>query len=74
MSPSETDRMAELILDIQTEFRIAMILVEHDMHLVMDLAERVVALNFGELLAVGTPEVVASDESVIHSYLGSAEV
>jgi branched-chain amino acid transport system ATP-binding protein len=74
MSPSETDRMAELILDIQAEFGIAMILVEHDMHLVMDLAERVVALNFGELLAVGTPEVVASDDSVIHSYLGSAEV
>jgi len=74
MSPAETDRMAELILDIQSEFGIAMILVEHDMHLVMDLAERVVALNFGELLATGTPELVAADESVISSYLGSAEV
>ena len=74
MSPAETDRMAELILDIQSEFGIAMIMVEHDMHLVMDLAERIVALNFGELLATGTPEQVAADESVISSYLGSAEV
>jgi branched-chain amino acid transport system ATP-binding protein len=72
MSPTETDQMAALILDIQDEFGIAMILVEHDMHLVMDLAEHVVALNFGELLATGTPEEIASHDAVISSYLGSA--
>ena len=71
MSPAETDEMAELILDIQEELRIAMILVEHDMHLVMDLAERVVALDFGELLAAGTPAEVAAHHDVITSYLGS---
>lgn len=72
MSPAETDAMAELILDIQDELSVAMILVEHDMHLVMDLAERVVALDFGELLAAGTPEEVAAHHGVITSYLGSA--
>lgn len=71
MSPAETDQMAELILDIQEELQIATILIEHDMHLVMDLAERVVALDFGELLATGTPEEVAADPAVITSYLGS---
>jgi branched-chain amino acid transport system ATP-binding protein len=72
MSPAETDRMAALILDIQKEMGIAMILVEHDMHVVMDLAERVVAMNFGELLAAGSPLEVAAHQDVISSYLGSA--
>ncbi|MDH3755673.1 MAG: ABC transporter ATP-binding protein [Acidimicrobiia bacterium] len=72
MSPAETDQMARLILDIQEDLGIAVILVEHDMHLVMDLAERVVAMSFGEVLAAGTPEDVAARESVISSYLGSA--
>ena len=71
MSPAETDAMAELILDIQDQIGVAMILIEHDMHLVMDLAERVVALNFGELVASGTPAEVASDSEVINSYLGT---
>ena len=72
MSPAETDQMAELILDIQEELQIATILVEHDMHLVMDLAERVVALDFGELLATGTPTEIAADPAVITSYLGTS--
>ncbi len=72
MSPGETDDMAHLILDIQQQLDIAIILIEHDMHLVSDLAQRMVALDFGEVLAVGTPEVVAADEAVVSSYLGSA--
>ncbi len=72
MGPSETDQMAEFILQIQDELGIAIILIEHDMHLVMDLAERVVALDFGELLAAGTPAEVAADPTVISSYLGTA--
>ena len=70
MTPAETDEMAELILDIQETLRISIILVEHDMHMVMDLAERIVALDFGELLASGTPEEVAVHDAVITSYLG----
>jgi len=70
MTPTETDDMAELILDIQESLRIAIILVEHDMHMVMDLAERIVALDFGELLAIGTPAEVSGHEAVITSYLG----
>ncbi len=71
MSPAETDEMAHLILDIQDEFGIAIMLVEHNMHLVMDLAERIVALNFGEVLASGTAAEVAAHAEVISSYLGT---
>lgn len=71
MSPAETDEMAHLILDIQDDFGVAIMLVEHNMHLVMDLAERIVALNFGEMLASGTAAEVAAHADVISSYLGA---
>jgi branched-chain amino acid transport system ATP-binding protein len=49
-----------------------MLLVEHDMHFVMDLAHRIMAVDFGRVLAIGTPDVVRADASVIDAYLGVA--
>ena len=54
--------MARFILDIREELGIAMILVEHDMGLVMDIADRIMVLDFGEVIATGTPEEIQRDD------------
>jgi len=73
MNGEETEDMARFILDIKRELGIAMILVEHDMGLVMDLADRVMAMDFGKPLVTGTPDVVQNHPEVIRAYLGTAE-
>lgn len=70
MNLEETEDMARFILDIREELKIAMILVEHDMGLVMDIADSILVLDFGEVIAVGPPEVIQKDENVIKAYLG----
>lgn len=72
MNVEETEDMARFIMDIRTELGIAMVLVEHDMRLVMDLADRVMVLDFGRQIAMGTPEAVQADPAVIAAYLGGA--
>ena len=73
MNQEETEDIARFILDIRDELGIAVLLIEHDMHLVMDISDRVHALNFGGTIAEGAPGEVRNHPGVIAAYLGSAK-
>jgi branched-chain amino acid transport system ATP-binding protein len=72
MNLEETEDMARYLVEVREELGLAMIIVEHHMALVMDLADRVLALDFGRQLTIGTPAEVQADQRVADAYLGGA--
>ena len=71
MNPTETHVLMEIIRSIRNRFDVAILLIEHDMSLVMNICERVYVLDYGNLIAEGTPEQVRSNQRVITAYLGN---
>ena len=70
MNPNETKELMETIHFIRDKFKIAILLIEHDMGLVMGICEKIVVIDYGMIIATGTPEEIKKNKKVIGAYLG----
>lgn len=73
MNPQETDELTAFIFDIRKKFNLTIFMIEHHMDLVMDISDRIYVLDFGKLIASGTPEEIQNNQRVIDAYLGVQE-
>jgi len=70
MNPQETQELMQLIQWLRTEFKLSILLIEHDMALVMGVCERIYVLDYGQVIAEGKPEEIRNNKKVIEAYLG----
>ncbi|MDR3052121.1 MAG: ABC transporter ATP-binding protein [Oscillospiraceae bacterium] len=73
MNPAESDELTGLIRGIRDHFELTVLLIEHHMDVVMDISDRIYVLDYGNLIATGTPEEIQSNDDVIRAYLGVDE-
>jgi branched-chain amino acid transport system ATP-binding protein len=73
MNPQETQELCEFIRQIRDRYKLTIFLIEHHMDLVMQISERIYVLDFGKMIAHGTPDEVRNDRNVIDAYLGVVE-
>ena len=74
MNPTETEELMEMIRYIKTNYNIAILLIEHDMNLVMNICEKIHVLEYGKEIAYGLPNEIANNKRVIQAYLGSDDI
>jgi branched-chain amino acid transport system ATP-binding protein len=73
LNPQETDELTDFIRKVRDQFHLTVFMIEHHMNLVMDISDRIYVIDFGKLIANGTPNEIQNNQRVIDAYLGVAE-